>query len=97
MHNESNKVRSITATTPVDRYSEVLKQILLDAIREEDAREPGPMIDGIIFNMAMLRNWEFPVSCSGLYSAIGELEQSGVIDYDEDTCEITLVRNTFNA
>lgn len=94
MHNESNKVRSIeqkSAEQPKDNYLELVKQLMFKEILEDSTRGPGPVADCIIFHYIMCSNWPFPVSAMVLYAALDELVSEGLITYDSEKCDITLV------
>lgn len=96
MHNESNKVRSIdqkstTAEPSKDNYLELVKQLMLREIIEDAGRGPGPTADCLIFHYIMISNWAFPISANVLYTALEELEAEGLIKYDPEECNITLI------
>ena len=94
MHNESNKVRSIDqkpAEKPKDNYLELVKELMFKEILEDSARSPGPVADCLIFHYIMISNWAFPVSAMVLYAALDELESEGLIEYDSEESNITLI------
>jgi|SRR5208282_561540 len=95
MHNESNKIRSIDQKPadkqPKDNYLELVKQLMFKEILEDSARGPGPTADCLIFHYVMISNWGFPVSANVLYVALDELVSEGLITFDSETCDITLI------
>ena len=92
MHSESSapQIKAVEEQ-PKDSYLELVKQLMFKEILEDHARGPGPVADCLIFHYIMMSNWAFPVSANVLYEALNELQSDGLIKYDEENCDITLI------